>query len=108
MSLIGGFSVTLESVIAGCYSTCLSTFMPPTKCVKTSALKLWKKLVEFKRLREVKTRQKWKVGKQKQVHLGNYVLLMWVLYFFNRSPKGNIWSAIPIALLSMFVTVGDG
>ena len=23
-------------------------------------------------------------------------------------PKGNMWSAIPIALLSMFVTVGDG
>ena len=26
----------------------------------------------------------------------------------NRSPKGNRWSAIPVALLSMFVTVGDG
>ena len=26
----------------------------------------------------------------------------------NRSPKGNMWSAIPVALLSMFVTVGDG
>ena len=24
----------------------------------------------------------------------------------NRSPKGNMWSAIPIALLGMFVTVG--
>ena len=23
-------------------------------------------------------------------------------------PKGNMWSAIPVALLSMFVTVGDG
>ena len=26
----------------------------------------------------------------------------------NRSPKGNMWSAIPVALLNMFVTVGDG
>ena len=26
----------------------------------------------------------------------------------NRSPKGNIWSAIPVVLLSIFVTVGDG
>ena len=25
----------------------------------------------------------------------------------NRSPKGNRWSAMPIALLSMFVTVGN-
>ena len=25
----------------------------------------------------------------------------------NRSPKGNRWSAIPVALLSMFVTVSD-
>ena len=26
----------------------------------------------------------------------------------NQSPKGNMWSAIPIALLCMFVNVGDG
>ena len=91
MTFIDGFSVTLESVIAGCNCTCLSTFMPPTKCVETSALKLWKKLVEFKRLREVKTRQKWKVGKQKQVHLGNNVLLIWVVYFSKKASTLRIW-----------------
>ena len=26
----------------------------------------------------------------------------------NRSPKGNMWSAIPIALLCILVIVGDG
>ena len=26
----------------------------------------------------------------------------------DRSPKGNMWSAIPVALLSIFVTVADG
>ena len=26
----------------------------------------------------------------------------------NRSPKGNMWSVIPVALLSIFVTVADG
>ena len=26
----------------------------------------------------------------------------------NQSPKGNMWSAIPVALLNMFVTEGDG
>ena len=26
----------------------------------------------------------------------------------NRSPKGNMWSVIPVALLCMFVNVGDG
>ena len=27
-------------------------------------------------------------------------------HFLNQSPKGNMWSAIPVALLSMFVAVG--
>ena len=32
-----------------------------------------------------------------------------VRYFsFNQSPKGNVWSAIPVALLCMLVIVGDG
>ena len=26
----------------------------------------------------------------------------------NQSPKGNMWSAIPVALLCMFEIVGDG
>ena len=26
----------------------------------------------------------------------------------NRSPKGNMWSAIPVALLRLLVIVGDG
>ena len=26
----------------------------------------------------------------------------------NQSPKGNMWSAIPVALLCMLVIVGDG
>ena len=26
----------------------------------------------------------------------------------NQSPKGNMWSAIPVALLHMLVIVGDG
>ena len=26
----------------------------------------------------------------------------------NRSPKGNMWSGLPVALLNMFVTLGDG
>ena len=30
------------------------------------------------------------------------------IILFNQSPKGNMWSAIPVALLCMLVIVGDG
>ena len=38
----------------------------------------------------------------------NYGLVVNNMRKGNRSPKGNSWSAIPVALLSKFVTVGDG
>ena len=50
----------------------------------------WKELVEKERKNEMKKEQM--EGKEEK----------------NQSPKGNMWSAIPVALLCVNVNVGDG
>ena len=45
--------------------------------------------------------QEYKIMKNKKIRKK-------IIIIINQSPKGNMWSAIPVALLCMIVNVGNG